>query len=63
MKLSKYITVLAIIGVMLIGMLLRGNQYATWPRLGATFDEFAWVWQGMSIIKDGMPRSWSYHPQ
>lgn len=63
MKLSKNITAFLIAGIVIIGILLRGNQYATWPRLGATFDEFAWVWQGMSILKEGMPRSWSYHPQ
>lgn len=48
--------------VLILSFSLRIHHYATWPRLGATFDEFAWTWQGMSILQEGVPQSWSYHP-
>ena len=46
-----------------MGFLLRFHNYTVWPRLGATFDEYAWTWQGMNIIQHGVPSSWSPHPQ
>lgn len=52
-----------LIGVLVLGFLLRLNNLYTWPRLGATFDEYAWTWQGISLIKTGVPTSWSPHPQ
>lgn len=51
------------IGVVLLGFMLRFHNYTVWPRLGATFDEYAWTWQGMNIIQHGVPISWSPHPQ
>ncbi|HVZ67454.1 MAG TPA: glycosyltransferase family 39 protein [Patescibacteria group bacterium] len=39
------------------------NNLYTWPRLGATFDEYAWTWEGMNLIQKGVPVSWSPHPQ
>ncbi len=49
--------------ILIVGLHLRAHNLITWPRLGATFDEYAWTWQGVSLIQDGMPQSWSYHPQ
>jgi len=49
--------------ILLLGFFLRSNNLYTWPRLGATFDEYAWVWQGISIIQNHAPTSWSPHPQ
>ncbi len=49
--------------ILLLGLLLRSNNLYTWPRLGATFDEYAWTWLGMSIIQNHVPTSWSPHPQ
>lgn len=45
----------------LIGFLIRKHDLYVWPRLGATFDEFAWTWQGMSLLETGTPTSWSPH--
>lgn len=60
----KRITAFAFLAaIILTGFLLRHHNYAVWPRQGATFDEYAWTWLGMSILTDGIPRSWSYHPQ
>jgi len=63
MKRAFWVTVVSVIGVLVFSLFLRSHNYSTWPRMGATFDEFAWPWLGISIIKDGVPRSWSYHPQ
>lgn len=42
---------------------MRFHNLTTVPRQGATFDEFAWVWQGMNILQKGIPVSWSSQPQ
>ncbi len=50
-----------LIGIILLGFLLRSNNLYTWPRLGATFDEYAWTWLGISLIQNHLPTSWSPH--
>ena len=45
--------------ILLLGFVLRSNNLYTWPRLGATFDEYAWTWQGISLIQSHVPISWS----
>lgn len=47
----------------LLGFFLRFQNYDTYPRHGATFDEFAWTWQGINLIQKGVPISWSSQPQ
>ncbi len=54
---------LILICILFLGFMLRFHDYSTWPRQGATFDEYAWTWQGMNIIQKGVPISWSPHPQ
>lgn len=54
---------LFIIVILVLGFVLRLHNYATWPREGATFDEYAWTWLGMNLIQRGIPVSWSPHPQ
>ncbi len=49
--------------ILLLGFYLRSYNLTTWPRMGATFDEYAWTWLGMSLIQNHIPISWSYHPQ
>src|SRR3989344_1630778 len=48
---KKRINLVFLIGIILLGYFLRNHNINTWPRLGATFDEYAWVWQGISLIK------------
>lgn len=60
---KKWIYSLLIIAILLLGFKLRYHDLNTWPRLGATFDEYAWTWQGMNIIQKGVPISWSPHSQ
>lgn len=47
--------------IVLIGFILRANNLTKWPRLGATFDEYAWTWLGVSLVKNHIPSSWSPH--
>ncbi|MBI3985240.1 MAG: glycosyltransferase family 39 protein [Candidatus Levybacteria bacterium] len=49
--------------ILVLGLVLRQNDLYTWPRLGATFDEYAWVWLGINLIQNHVPISWSPHPQ
>ncbi|MGH7246212.1 MAG: ArnT family glycosyltransferase, partial [Candidatus Levyibacteriota bacterium] len=51
------------ISILILGFILRSNNLYTWPRLGATFDEYAWTWLGMNIIQNHVPTSWSPHPE
>lgn len=59
----KKLYYLLFISVLLVGFFLRIHNLTTWPRLGATFDEYAWTWQGINLIQKGVPISWSPHPQ
>lgn len=49
--------------ILILGLYLRQNNLYTWPRLGATFDEYAWTWLGMNLIQNHIPESWSRHSQ
>lgn len=55
--------VFAVIFIIFVGVWLRYANLSTIPRHGATFDEFAWTWQGINLIQKGVPMSWSPHPQ
>lgn len=54
-------TYIILFAILLLGFVLRADNLTTWPRFGATFDEFAWTWLGMSLIKEQVPSSWSSH--
>lgn len=58
---NKYL--LLFLTIFVLGVFLRHSNYATTPRHGATFDEFAWTWLGINIIQKGVPISWSSQPQ
>lgn len=62
-SLKSKIFIVSVILILFLGFFLRKNDINTWPREGATFDEYAWTWQGMNLIKTGVPTSWSPHPQ
>ena len=64
MKLFKInLTTVLVVVILIFGLLLRRHDMYLWPRIGATFDEYARTWQGVSLITTGVPTSWSYHPQ
>ncbi len=60
-KITRNHTYLLLACILFIGIFLRAHNLSTWPREGATFDEFAWTWLGISIIKEHSPSSWSPH--
>ena len=49
--------------IVVLGLLLRNHNLYTWPREGATFDEYAWTWLGINLIQKQTPISWSSQPQ
>lgn len=49
--------------IVFLGFLLRNHNLYTWPREGATFDEYAWTWLGINLIQKQTPISWSSQPQ
>ncbi len=54
-------TLIILLAIFCLGFYLRADKLTTWPRLGATFDEYAWTWLGISLIEDHVPSSWSPH--
>lgn len=54
---------LILVLILVLGFALRNHNLNTWPRLGATFDEYAWTWLGINLIQNHTPISWSSHPQ
>jgi hypothetical protein len=58
---KRWITYSILLSILIIGGLLRFHNLTIWPREGATFDEFAWTFQGLSIWEKGIPTSWSPH--
>lgn len=59
---QKNLLLISLLVIFLLGAYLRVYHYSDFPPRGATMDEFAWAWQGISLIKDKMPSSWSYLP-
>lgn len=60
---KNYTTIIVLAAILIFGIFLRLDRYATIPRHGATFDEFAWTWLGINLIQERVPISWSPHPQ
>lgn len=58
---KKWVIYFILAIILLVGGLLRNHNLTVWPREGATFDEFAWVFQGLSLLEKGIPTSWSPH--
>jgi len=52
-----------VILILILGFLLRINNYTANPPRGASSDEYTYSFLGMSILKTGVPTSWSYFPQ
>lgn len=61
---KKFLTRANIIvfSILLIGFLLRINNYTNEPPRGASSDEYTYSFLGMSILKTGVPTSWSHFP-
>ena len=60
---SKFRIIVLLLVIVLLGGILRYRNLYIWPREGATFDEFAWAYLGVSLINQKVPISWSPHKQ
>jgi hypothetical protein len=58
---NRKIRVFLLLIIILLGFYARFVNYDVWPREGATFDEYAWPWLGINLIKNHIPISWSPH--
>lgn len=58
---KKTVVSLLLLLILLFGFGVRYHNYTVWPREGATFDEFAWTFLGLSMWEKGVPTSWSPH--
>lgn len=61
LKRIKKPSFIVLVGIFLLAGLLRIYKFDSVPRTGATFDEFAWTWLGMSLLDGEQPTSWSPH--
>lgn len=61
MNIKKRLHIFLLGLILLLGLFLRQHNLDTWPRKGATFDEYAWTWLGISLIQQHYPVSWSAH--
>src|SRR3989344_1854210 len=63
LKHFKKFELILFIFIVFLAFLLRNHNLYTWPREGATFDEYAWTWLGINLIQKQTPMSWSSQPQ
>lgn len=48
--------------LLILAFVLRWHQYSTYPQRGATSDEYAFAFQGISLLTRGVPIAWSAIP-
>lgn len=53
---------LIVISLLLLAVALRLQNYAIYPQRGATSDEYAFAFQGISLLTKGVPIAWSAIP-
>ena len=53
---------LIVISLLLLAAALRLHNYAVYPQRGATSDEYAFAFQGISLLTKGVPIAWSAIP-
>lgn len=51
-----------VVCILLLGLFLRLNNYDAYPQRGATSDEYAFAFLGISLIKEQKPIAWSAIP-
>lgn len=53
---------LAVLFTLILGFALRIHNYTLYPQRGATSDEYAFAFAGVSLLRQGVPISWSAIP-
>lgn len=56
---KKITEVLLVVCILILAFFLRVHNYAEFPIVGETADEYAWTMLGSSLIQTGVPASWS----
>jgi hypothetical protein len=51
-----------VVAIFLVGAALRLHHLTDFPERGRSADEYAWTWCGMTLLNEGVPRSWSWMP-
>lgn len=59
---KKYLFLVLVFVCILIAFTYRSRFYWEFPPIEDNFDEFAYGWLGTSLIKTGIPTSWSFIP-
>ncbi len=58
-KKTSFAMLLSFVLILLFGNYLRNYNYSTVPHPGDTADEYVFAWAGLSLIKTGIPESWT----
>ncbi|MBI5621073.1 glycosyltransferase family 39 protein [Candidatus Gottesmanbacteria bacterium] len=61
-SLSQMKNTVIVICLLLLAAVLRLHNYAVYPQRGATSDEYAFAFQGISLLTQGVPVAWSAIP-
>ncbi len=48
-----------LVAILLLGLVLRVRNYTLYPPRGASSDEYTYTFMGMSLLKTGVPTTWS----
>lgn len=58
------ITLLLVTGLLIsrLGLKLRLQNFALYPVVGDTYDEYKAPFNGIGLLRDGIPTSWSWYP-
>src|SRR6266700_3796530 len=59
---SKRLFVFFVVACLIIAFNYRNKNYNLYPPVYDTFDEFASGWNGLSLLRSGIPTSWSFIP-
>src|SRR3989338_10877768 len=51
--------VFIVFSILLLGFFIRVHNYSIYPQRGATSDEYTYSFLGVSLLKEGIPISWS----
>jgi len=53
----------ALVGIVILGALLRFHQYDEIPFHHETADEYQHGWEGWTLLHEGSPAAWTFYPQ
>ncbi len=53
------IKIVVVVGILLLGLILRLHNYSVYPQRGATSDEYTYSFLGISLLTKHVPESWS----